>query len=250
MVSKLRRILPIFALIGAIMALISLAILSVQRQEILVDTGETTNSVERTITQLQDIHPASIEDSEFKEALSQAQDAPFIAVLWLFTPGGKILEGNQAHSAGRVDEFITNETRRVLAALPAGFLNDEQRVAITAASVMQAEGEHNDVFRHMIREIHAEDGLLVAYLGVTYDVNPSVGTSPSATWILLILSLVLGLGMYWLSLPLWVWLDARARGERQWIWMIFVLIGNLVALMAYILARLPQRREVSKMQKP
>jgi hypothetical protein len=248
--SKLRRILPSLALIGAIMALISLVILSVQRQEILVDTGETTNSVERTIAQLQDIHPASIEDPEFQEALSQAQDAPFIAVLWLFTPGGEIIEGNQAHSTGTVDEFITDETKRVLAALPAGFLNDEQHVAITAASVMQAEGEHNDVFRHMIREIHGEDGLLVAYLGVTYDVSPSMGVSPSRTWILLIFSLVLGMGVYWLSLPLWVWLDARARGERQWIWMIFVLIGNFIALIAYILARPPQSREVAKMQEP
>jgi hypothetical protein len=37
----------------------------------------------------------------------------------------------------------------------------------------------------------------------------------------------------------WVWLDARARGERAWVWAVFVLLGNLVALITYILARRP-----------
>jgi hypothetical protein len=39
-----------------------------------------------------------------------------------------------------------------------------------------------------------------------------------------------------------VWLDARARGERAWVWAVFVLLGNLVALITYILARRPRPR--------
>jgi hypothetical protein len=50
----------------------------------------------------------------------------------------------------------------------------------------------------------------------------------------------LGLASYWLSLPAWVWLDARARGERAWVWAVFVLLGNLVGLITYILARRPR----------
>jgi hypothetical protein len=42
--------------------------------------------------------------------------------------------------------------------------------------------------------------------------------------------------IYWLALPLWVFLDARDRRERALAWGIFVLIGNLVALLAYLLA--------------
>jgi hypothetical protein len=54
-----------------------------------------------------------------------------------------------------------------------------------------------------------------------------------------LLVVLLGLLMYWLSLPLWVFLDARQRGERALAWAGFVLIGNLVALLTYILARRP-----------
>ena len=46
--------------------------------------------------------------------------------------------------------------------------------------------------------------------------------------------------MYWLSLPLWVLLDARERWDYAMVWAIFVLIGNLVALIAYLLARSPR----------
>jgi hypothetical protein len=51
---------------------------------------------------------------------------------------------------------------------------------------------------------------------------------------------LLALAVYWLCLPLWVWLDARERGERAWAWAVFVLLGNPVALPAYILARVPR----------
>ena len=49
----------------------------------------------------------------------------------------------------------------------------------------------------------------------------------------------IGLMVYWLVLPWWVFLDAKARGERAWVWAMFVLLGNLVALFAYLLARHP-----------
>jgi len=50
-----------------------------------------------------------------------------------------------------------------------------------------------------------------------------------------------GLLGYWLALPLWTWLDARQRGDRAWTWSIFVLLGNVMALLAYLLVRDPGR---------
>jgi hypothetical protein len=103
---------------------------------------------------------------------------------------------------------------------------------------MQAEGEHNDVWRHLLREIRGPDDEPVGWIGITFDVSPLV-SAPGAAYIAFILVLLLALGAYWLSLPVWVWLDARSRGERAWVWGVFVLLGNLVALLAYILARRP-----------
>jgi hypothetical protein len=242
---KLKQVLPTIAVFGALLALISLVILSVKRQEILEDTGETQSSVEGTLAEIQTSQPNSINDQSFQEAITQAEGALYIANLWVFSPTGEILQGNQAFNRGSVKQLSTEETKRILATLSGDILSDEQQIVLAAASVMQAEGEHNDVYRHILREVRAADDKLVALVGASYDVNPSVGTSPGVVWILLILCIVAGLSLYWFSLPIWVWLDARTRGERHWVWAIFVLFGNLVALIAYILARVPQLQRVS-----
>jgi hypothetical protein len=123
--------------------------------------------------------------------------------------------------------------------VPEDALDQDQIVVLLAASVMQAEGEHNDVFRHILRPILDQDGKVVALVGLTYDISPAIGAAPGIITILLYAAALLGMGVYWLSLPLWVWLDARTRGERAWVWGVFVLFGNLIGLITYILARRP-----------
>jgi len=237
---RLKRGLPVVAVVGALVALVCLSVLSRRRQVVLTDTGETRRVVEtRVVAQLQALRPSSVDDTSFREAVAQAKDAPYVAVVWLFAPDGRILEGNRSVSRGTVEESATDEMRRVLEMLPEGALSAEQHTALLAASAMQKEGEHNDVYRHLLRQVHGRDDDLVALIGYTIDVNPAVG-SPGVAYKLLVAMLHLGLGAYWLALPAWVWLDARARGERAWVWAVFVLLGNLVALIAYILARAPR----------
>jgi len=48
--------------------------------------------------------------------------------------------------------------------------------------------------------------------------------------------LALFLAIYWISVPAWTFLDARDRGETAWIWGAFTVIGNVIALVAYLLA--------------
>jgi len=208
------------------------------------DTGETRRVVEGTLAQLQALRPVSVDDAAFREAVAQAKDAQYVAYVWLVTPDGEILQGNLAISQGMVEDSATDEMRRVLGMLPDGTLSDRQRTALLAASAMQKEGEHNDIFRHLLREIHGPDGELVAWVGVTFDVSPAV-SAPSAGYISFVVGLFLAMAVYWLSLPAWVWLDARTRGERAGVWAVFVLLGNLVALIAYILVRAPRSQKVT-----
>jgi len=46
-----------------------------------------------------------------------------------------------------------------------------------------------------------------------------------------------GLAAYWFSLPAWVVTDARRRGEKAVAWGLFVLLGNVVALVFYLQVR-------------
>ena len=208
------------------------------------DTGETRRVVDGTLAQLQALQPVSPDDAAFREAVRQARDAQYVAYVWLVTPDGEILEGYRAIARGTVADSATDEMRRVLGMLPGDTLSDGQRTALLAASTMQKEGEHNDVYRHLLRQIHGPDGALVAWVGVTFDVSPAV-SAPGAGYISFVVALFLAMAVYWLALPAWVWLDARARGERAGVWAVFVLLGNLVALIAYLLVRAPRSQRDS-----
>lgn len=243
MSSQLKRALPIVAVVSALVAVLILVLGSSQRQATLVDTGETRAAVEAALAPLLALRPASADDPTFRQAVEAAGRTEYVATIWVFAPDGRIVyaAGSTAAStaSGTAEEHATAETRRVLASMPAGALNADQLLALLAASAIQAEGEHNDVYRHLVREVRGADGALVALVGVAYDVSPMVGAAPTAVWIASMLGLLLALGVYWLSLPLWVWLDARERGERAPVWAAFVFVGNLVALLAYLLARAP-----------
>jgi hypothetical protein len=202
------------------------------------DTGETRRAVEATLMPLLALQPASIEDADFRAEAVRANAAPYVAHVWLFAPDGRIVEGNRAMARDTAAESATEEMRRVLGTLPNGSVSEAQRTALLAASAMGREGEHNDVFRHMLREVRGPEGELVGWIGVTHDVSPAIG-NPGIGYIAFVLLLLLSTAVYWLSLPAWVWMDARARGERAWTWAVFLLVGNLVALVAYILARTP-----------
>ncbi len=236
----LKRWLPRIAVIGLALALISVAVTTPIVQRAHTDSGETRPGVAAALAQVQAVHPASLTDAGFLAALDQARQAPYVVGVWLFTREGEILQSyNPGTDTGTVSEWATAETQRVLETLPEDSLTPDQRTQVLAAAVMQREGEHNDIFRQMLGPVEDPDGALLGWVGFTYDVSSTTG-EPGALWIAMLLVGLGGLGLYWLSLPVWVWLDARQHGERAWVWATFVLIGNLVALIAYILARAPR----------
>ena len=105
-----------------------------------------------------------------------------------------------------------------------------------AASAIRSEGEHNDVLRHFVREIRAPNGTLLGWIGAAYDVSPAIGPrmsdGSSSYWPGCSLSGCIGspclFGSGWTPA-----IAAIGRGLRA----MFVMIGNFVALMAYILTR-------------
>jgi hypothetical protein len=240
MIDRLKRILPWLALVGVLLAALLLAFGGRQRSQMLVESPETRVAADQVMAQIQSLSLQTLADPSLRTAVDQAAKADSIASVWVFAADGKI---NYAQSTplqqGSAGENATRQVKGALAALPAGTLTDEQTMLILVASTIQAEGEHTDVFRYRVEPIHAVSGALLGYLALAYDVNPSISAAPSAGYILSLLGLLAGLAVYVLALVAWVYLDARQRGERAAVWAIFVLIGNLVALIAYLLARRP-----------
>jgi hypothetical protein len=198
-------------------------------------------AVEAILDKLQEIGPTSLDDVALRRAVEHLLEGPHVATVWLLTPDGRIVfsSGSTAASTPRnstVEELATDDARLLLDVLPSEALSDEHRTWLLAASAIRREGTHNDIYRHLVRPVRAPDGSIIALVGVAYDFRERA-TGPG--WIIAMSVALACLIVYWVSLPLWVLLDARQRGERALAWATFVLIGNLVALVAYILAHAP-----------
>jgi hypothetical protein len=240
MSERLKRRLPLVAAVAAVVALISFIIVDRQVRRFRLDTGETRPIVDAAVAEVQALHPSSLDEPSFRQALEKLRHTPYVGGVWLIHPDGRIAFSNVGFADhGRVQEWATEETQRILSEMPEGFLTPQQRVALLAASALQSEGEHNDVFRQMIRPLRSGDGAELGFVGVSYSVSAAPSGFPGYGYATALFLVPIGLLVYWLMLPWWVFLDAKARGERAWVWTLFVLIGNLAALFAYLLTRHP-----------
>jgi hypothetical protein len=242
MFDRLRKALPWVAAVCGLLVIVGVALLSCWRTEILVDSGETLASVEESLQSLTVLQPTTIDDARFMNMIEEVASAPHLATLWLLTPDGEVVQATGAtarsFSQGTAQQHSSVEIQRMLSTLPDDALTSEQQTLLHVASAIQREGEHNDIYRHIVRSIRAPDGSIVALIGIAYEISPEeVGLG----WKALVLLSLLSLLGYWLALPLWTWLDARQRGDRAWTWSIFVLLGNVMALLAYLLVRDPGR---------
>ena len=239
-----KRNLPFVSVASLLVAVVCLGAVSRERRQFLTDTGETTRAAEAAVSEIQALHPDSLDAPELRQALRHLAATRPVAQVWLIGADGQIRFSTAPNAnRGQVEQWALEETRRVISEMPAGFLTPQQRVALLAGSAIQREGEHNDVLHHMIRPLPGKQDAELGFVGVAYDVSSQAGGFPGLSYAIPLLLAPIGLLVYWATLPWWVFLDARVRGERAWVWTLFVLLGNLVALMAYLLARHPQGEE-------
>lgn len=249
MSEQIKRRLPLVAVVALVAALAGFFVVGRKLSESHVESGETRQVVDAAVADLLARCPAALDDPAFRQALNQFSHGRYVVYVWLIRPDGQIAfstapSAKHGHLEG-VDRSATEETRRILSEVPEGFLTPQQRMALLAASAIQSEGEHNDVFRQMIRPLRGEGDVDLGFIGVPYAASPDGGTFPGAAYAITLLLIPIGLLVYWVSLAAWVFLDAKACGEKAWVWAMFVLLGNLVALIAYLLTRHPARAVAS-----
>lgn len=238
-----KRSLPAIAAAALAVAIAGFFVVEGKLRKIRVESSETQRTVDAAVAELQSLHPNSLEEPTFRQALEKFRHAQYVVYVWLIRPDGKIAfstapSANHGRVKG-VEESATEETHRILSEMPEGFLTPQQRMALLAASAIQSEGEHNDVFHQMIRPLRNSNDVDVGFIGVSFAATPDSGAFPGITYAIALFLIPVGLLVYWLALPWWVFLDAKGRGEKAWVWAMFVLLGNLVALLAYLLTRRP-----------
>lgn len=240
MSERIKRRLPAAAVLALLAAMAGFFFANRKLGEFRVEFGETQRAVDAAVAELHSLRPGSLDESGFRQALEKFSRSPYVAYVWLIRSDGQIAFSTAGFAtSGSVKDLALDETRRILSEMPEGFLTAQQRIALLAASTIQREGEHNDVFHQMIRPLRSGNDVDLGFIGVSYAASPATGTFPGYGYAVALFLIPIGLMVYWLALPWWVFLDAKTRGEKAWVWAMFVLLGNLVALFAYILARHP-----------
>jgi hypothetical protein len=242
MKQNFKKYLPWITLISLLVAAILIVIYSTNRQNNLVESPETATAANQAIEKITSLQPDQATESSFLESVNRETKSRYISEIWLFDQDGILIYPKDIPNSGEsADESAVLQVRQMLTTLPEGTLTKEQRLLISVGSAIQAEGEHSDVFHYRVASLKSKSGTVVGYLGLAYDISTKISSPPQIGYILTLLGLLLSLGIYWISLAVWTYLDARDHGERAIVWLIYVLIGNVVALIAYLLARNPKK---------
>ena len=234
--NKFKRILPWISLISFLFLVICSILVYQMRSAMLTTDGKAKERVLNEIDAVLNYYPSAINDKAFMQDVKTLVDQPYIASVWLFDNNGEaLINVGSTALTGSFYELASEDIKDMINSLPNDSLTDEQVKMVLVVSAIRREGEHNDIYDHLVQTISDQNGSSIGFLGIAYEVNSEISTP-----VLWKISLLLGaflLILYWISLPLWVYLDAKDRNEPALIWAMFVVLGNLVALMAYLMVR-------------
>lgn len=232
-----RNWIAVAAAAGILISAVTGTLLTQRRSRMLVDTGVTRAAVENSWRSLLPKTVESARDPRLIAAVRELEKALYVVSVWVVAPDGVIVyqKGGPGQLGDKVQDLAKDDMAPAIAALGLGAFSETQRLQLLAVAAMRREGEHNDVFRHIVRVVANPAGGLAAVVVLAYDVSPWVGAPPGLPYLTLLFSGLAGFAVYWLGLPLWVALDARARGEAAALWAVFVLFTNLVGLVAYLI---------------
>jgi hypothetical protein len=254
---KLKKALPWIALASALVAAGLLVAGSFYRRTRIVDTGETRAVVEKALDELLELRPGSLDESKFLAAFDEFSQSRFVARAVMVDrtlasdladtaaddDSDRAIAGSVANS-GSVTLVIRSSQGMLIESLPhEEFSSDQLLLLAVGSAIQEQDADHNDVSGMLVRTVANPAGDPLGVIGVRYDRSPWVSARPGVAWILLVIGFALSFQMYWISVPAWTFLDARDRGEKAWVWAVFTLVGNVIALVAYLLARAPRNRD-------
>jgi hypothetical protein len=202
------------------------------------------------------------------------KDRDYVLEVWVVDPAGTIvISGRNRPIWPKVDALAPPSLFRLLDDIPAELLpSSERTVLMTAGAILRGyefsrqilakwrdfDFEHQvpseDLVRRLVKPrhmalgshwsdrllvLHPIPGGLIAAVGDNARNLPPLLFRPPAKHPYLLFSALVpfcaGVATYWFSLPAWVAMDAQRRQEKAVAWGLFVLLGNVVALVLYLL---------------
>ena len=232
------RLLPWVALNSGILVILLLGLAIVLKPS---KTIESTVNRKIALEKMQQIRMDSTENlnsSAFIGYFEKVLDCSVITTKWLISAKGEIIyaKGAMARSTplnASIYNLADAQNWGLIDAVE-DHLDDVQKSLLFVAATIRSEGEHNDIYGHLVMPIKRSSNVLAGFVGISYSLDDS--KQPFKNYDILILALISCFLLYWLSLPVWVYFDCREKNNKYMLWSVFVLFGNIPALVAYLLS--------------
>ena len=197
-----------------------------------------------------------------QEALSEAvAQEEAIGELWVTNAHGLIVYYGRHHPPIRnVADVRLGPLTEILDMVPEDMLSPIQRTAILLPAAIRNyqtlprrladPRRYRSLYSNTLVEMaRVEDGLIAIAVAPARwsSVTQSLGQYSEQAerlrlWMnIFALVALIGLILFWLSIPAWMVLDAQKKRERAVTWGFFGLLGNLIALVVYLLVRENER---------
>lgn len=231
--------LPWVALASGVLMIILIGLAWIFKASNVGENPENRKMAYEKLKQLRIDSKNDMDNRSFYEYLNKTLSGSVINSKWLIDDKGIIryASGMMAQSTpvnSSVYSSINKQSRGLLDTVDES-LDPLQKELLYIAAKIRSEGEHNDVLGHIILPLKTSSNELAGFVAVAYELDNS-GQS-TRTYVIISFALLVCFLFYWLSLPIWVYFDSRNRAEKNILWVLFVLIGNLPAYIAYLITK-------------
>jgi hypothetical protein len=228
--------LPRVALLTGFGVLILFVLAVIFRPVPVIETNQHKTMIIKIIQDQLSDNKGDPNDKTFQKHFDKLIDGKVIHTVWLVDTSGRFVYAKGLMSAGtsiNSNAFDrTDPQSRGLISAVEGNLDKYQKMMLYIAAAMRREGEHNDIYGHIVMPLKSVSSGITGYVGIAYELGEP---RQASVRILIGISLAVFFLIYWLSLPLWVYYDSRERKSSGMLWTLFVFLGNLPALVAYLI---------------
>jgi len=231
------RMLPWVALSSGILIILLLVLAIIFKPSRNIENKVNREIAFEELKQIRIDSAINLNSKAFFDYFEKMLSGSVIHTKWLVTDKGEIIyaKGIMAASTplnSNIYSLVDAQNRGLIDAVACNIDSVQKGIMYVAASIRR-EGDHNDIYGHLVMPLKTNSNVLVGYVGVAYLLDDS---KPTIQNYVISTALIICFFLYWLSLPIWVYFDCREKGNNNILWTIFVLFGNIPALIAYLIS--------------
>jgi len=232
------RILPWIALSLGVLVILLFGIATILKPSKAIEGTINRKIALNKLKQIRIDSTGNINNKAFFDYFDKTVSCSVINTKWLVTGKGEIIyaKGMMSQSTTLHSSIYGCEdaqSRGLINAVEFNFDSVQKGIMFMAAGI-RCEGEHNDMLGHLVMPLKTSSNVLVGFVGVAYLLDDSI--QPAQYYYVIIIALIICFLLYWLLIPLWVYFDCRERNNKYILWTVFVLFGNIPALVAYLIS--------------